>query len=92
MFLSKFLYKIRLKAIQNSSIIINSNPFSGQFSLNQIEQAKKNRKLNQGWFVRNYYKLKTKLSNEEFEQLAENLGLGYSELIEIERILKNSGK
>lgn len=86
------MYKIRLRAIQNSSIIINSNPFSGQFSLKQIEQARKNRKLNQGWFVRNYYKLKKKLSNEEFEQLAKNLGLGSRELIEIERILNNSGK
>ncbi len=61
MFLSKFSFNIRMRAIQYSSTILNSNPFSGQFTLNEIERAKKNRKMNQGWFIRNYYKLKTKL-------------------------------
>jgi len=79
-------------AIRESSMILNSNTFSGEFSLNKIERAKKNRKLNQGWFIRNYYKLKTKLSNDEFKQLAENLGLGFSELMEIERLYSRSKK
>ncbi len=92
MFLSKFSFNIRMRAIQYSSTILNSNPFSGQFTLNEIERAKKNRKMNQGWFIRNYYKLKTKLSNDEFNQLAENLGLGFSELMEIERLLSTSKK
>ncbi len=91
MFLFKFFYNIRLKAIKSSSIIINSNPFSGPFGIKQIKQAQKNRKMNQGWFIRNYFKLKTKLSNEEFKQLAEDLGFGFSDLMEIERKLKNAG-
>jgi hypothetical protein len=91
MFLSKFFFKIRLRAIQNSSIVLSSNPFSGQFSLSQIEQARKNRKINQKWFIRNYYQLKSKLTNEDFMQLAENLGFGFSNLMEIERALENSG-
>jgi hypothetical protein len=68
MFLSNFFFKLRLRAIENSSIVINSNPFSGHYSLTQIEKARKNREMNRKWFVRNYSNLKTKLTDTELKK------------------------
>ncbi len=92
MILSKFFFNFRLAAIKTSAEILNSNPFSGPYSLRKIEWARKNRKLNQGWFIRNFFKLKKKLSDEEFKKLAEYLGIGLSDLIDIEIKLKRLGK
>jgi hypothetical protein len=92
MIFSNFFFRIRLAAIINSAEVLNSNPFSGPYSLRRIKQARKNREMNQRWFFRNFFKLKKKLSNEGFEKLAEYLGFGLSDLIEIEIKLKRLGK
>ena len=70
-----FFFKLRLKAITNVASILDSNPFSGPYSLNQIEKARKNREMNQGWFLRDYDKIKRKLSNDDFEKLKKKLDL-----------------
>ena len=82
-----WLINIRLKAMRGTSLVLNSNVFSGPYSLKQIEAAKKNREMNMGWFIRNFQLLK-KYYNEEFDGenmslIAELLGIS-SKLIEIE--------
>ena len=80
---------IRLKAIKNTALILNSNAFDGPYSLSQIEGARKNREINQKWFIENFYKMKKKFSEEDFEQLGKDLGFGFRDLLEIERHLNN---
>ena len=84
----EFLFlNLRLKAIKNTAYILhssNSNIFYSAFSQSQIERAIKNRKLNRGWFMRNYLKIKSRFSNDEFSQLAEDLGFTYYDLERIE--------
>jgi hypothetical protein len=84
-----FFLKIRLKAINNSALILNANPFSGPYSLNQIEKARKNREINQKWFVRNYFKMKKTLTKPVFEKLVDDLGFNSLDLYKIEQAYKN---
>tara|TARA_S200000501_G_C20422201_1_gene568464 strand:+ start:271 stop:558 length:288 start_codon:yes stop_codon:yes gene_type:complete len=86
---------LRLKAIKRSAIICEANPFSGEgsdgafYSMKQIEQAMRNRKMNQHWFIRNLAKIKKKFSTEDYEQIAKDLGIDSTELIGIEiRVLE----
>lgn len=83
-----FFFKLRLNAIKKSNLILSANPFSG-VSLNQINWAKKNRELNRAWFFRNYFKLKNKLTEEQFDSIIINLGFNPSEKMELEMRLKN---
>jgi hypothetical protein len=84
-----FFLKIRLKAINNSALILNANLFSGPYSLNQIEKARKNREINQKWFVRNYFKMKNTLTKPGFEKLVDDLGFNSLDLYKIEQAYKN---
>jgi hypothetical protein len=81
---------VRLKAIKNSALICEANPFSGEdeygnfFSLNQMTRARKNREMNKKWFFRNIKKLKQKFSTEKYESIANDLGINIVQLNEIE--------
>jgi hypothetical protein len=66
---------MRLRAIKIARLIINSNPFSGNYSLEKIEKAKYNRELNRNWFIRNYSKLEKKLTRQAFDELKNDLEL-----------------
>lgn len=71
-----FLFlKMRLRAIKTASLIINSNPFSGKYSLEKIEKAKHNRELNRNWFIINHSKLEKKLTSKVFDELKNDLEL-----------------
>jgi len=82
-----FFFKLRLNAIRKSNLILSANPFS-DVSLNQINWAKKNRELNSVWFFRNYFKLKNKLPEEQFDSIMTNLGFNPNQKQELERMLK----
>ena len=84
-------FKLRLKAIQKSHLILNADSFH-EVSLNQINWAKKNRELNRHWFIRNYFKLKKKLTEVELDTLFINLGYNPIDKIELEYKLQNLGK
>ena len=70
-----FLLKMRLRAIKNTSSVINANPFSGPYSIVQREKALKNRKLNQDWFFRNTSEIEKKLTIQELDDLKNDLGI-----------------
>lgn len=81
---------IRLKAIKSSYEIINSNPFSGPYSLLQIDRAKKNREMNTKWFIRNFQDLKKKVGLERIEEISNHLGISRSTLQKIDDRSQNN--